>query len=479
VGQGRKTWTYLDLEEEVRVFVAGATGVLGRRLVREFCARGDSVVGLVRSPAGEQLVASLGGESRRADLFDAEALARAAEGCEVIVHAATSIPVKTRPGPKDWQMNDRIRREGTRALAACAAKVGAKLYLQQSVIWIARPADGSPFDEDAPAEPDPVSRSAFDGEEIAGEAGGKHGFDVSVLRCGWFYGADAAHTRFFADGLRARRLPVIGKGDAVRAILHLDDAADAFVAASAAPRSGLWHVVDDRPVSVREFMDYFAERLAAPPAEAGSGLAGASGGGVVCRRFLHHIFTDLERAVPPRFRMGAALPDLQGGDRSDRGELEGGRVRAAGRQRRMMTARDVALAVTATVVAHAGVVLLHAWAHVRLAVNLSWPQNAFIGVVIMAGPLVAGALVWTRHRWAGALTLAVSMFMALVFGAYHHYFSAGMDNVSRAPAGDWGGVFRVTAALLVIVEAWGSAVGWWGFRRASPASARAGESTDR
>lgn len=249
----------------MRVFIAGATGVLGRRLVKQFRARGDSVVGLVRGSAGEQVIASLGGESHRADLFDAGALARAAEGCEVIIHAATSIPVKTKPTPKDWEMNDRIRREGTLALATCGARIGARLYVQQSVIWVARSLDGSFFNEDSPPHPDQVSLSAFDGENIAREVGEKYGFTVSVLRCGWFYGADAAHTRFFAEGIKRRRLPLIGKGDAVWSCLHLDDAASAFVTASIANRSGLWHVVDDHPVSVREFMNYFAERLGAPP----------------------------------------------------------------------------------------------------------------------------------------------------------------------------------------------------------------------
>ncbi len=222
------------------------------------------MVGLVRSSVGEQAVVALGGEPHRADLFDADALARGAEGCEVIIHAATSIPVKTRPTPSDWEMNDRIRRQGTQALTTCAGKVGAELYIQQSVVWVAQPADGGFFDEDAPAQPDPISRSAFDGENIAGEAGEKHGFHVAVLRCGWFYGADAAHTKFFAESLKARRLPIIGKGDAVWSILHLDDAASAFVAATTAPRSGTWHVVDDQAVRVGEFLNYFAERLGAP-----------------------------------------------------------------------------------------------------------------------------------------------------------------------------------------------------------------------
>ena len=248
----------------VKVFVAGATGVLGRRLVRLFCDRGDSVVGLVRSSAGAQTVAALGGQPYRADLFDVEGLARGAQGCEVVIHAATSIPVKTRPRAKDWEMNDRIRREGTACLTECAAKVGAQSYLQQSLIWVARPGDGAFFDEDSPATPDALSHSALDGENIAQEAGAKHGFRVGVLRCGWFYGPDAAHTKMLGDGIRKRQLPIIGKGDGIWACLHLDDAAEAFVAAATSGQSGLWHVVDNEPVCAADFVNYFAKRLGAP-----------------------------------------------------------------------------------------------------------------------------------------------------------------------------------------------------------------------
>ncbi|WP_049772364.1 NAD-dependent epimerase/dehydratase family protein [Rhodothermus marinus] len=134
----------------MQVFIAGATGVLGRRLVRRFRARGDRVVGLVRSPEGAQKVRELGGELRQASLFDAEALARAADGCDVVIHAASAIPVRTRVRPQDWAMNDRIRREGTRALTTCAARIGARCYVQQSVVWVNSPPDDRFFDEETP-----------------------------------------------------------------------------------------------------------------------------------------------------------------------------------------------------------------------------------------------------------------------------------------------------------------------------------------
>src|SRR3712207_4989886 len=121
-----------------RVFITGATGVLGRGLLRQFREQGYEAVGLVRSAEGQSLVRSLGGESPPAGLFDADALARAAEGAEVVIHAATAIPLRTRPRPEGWASNDRSRREGTRALTQAAARVGVRLYLQQRITWVAR-----------------------------------------------------------------------------------------------------------------------------------------------------------------------------------------------------------------------------------------------------------------------------------------------------------------------------------------------------
>ncbi len=249
----------------MKIFIAGATGVLGRRLIQQFGTHGHSVLGLVRSARGEQIVQALGGETRRADLFNSDALAGVADGADVVIHAATAIPVKPRLTPSDWEMNDRIGRDGTRALATCAGKIGAKSYIQQSIVWVARPPDGSPFDEDSPPNPDPVTSYALDGETIASEVGERFNFTISVLRCGWFYGADAAHTKLFGESLARRRLPIIGRGDAIWALLHLDDAASAFVAAAEASRTGVWHVVDDQAVTVSDFLTGFAERLGVSP----------------------------------------------------------------------------------------------------------------------------------------------------------------------------------------------------------------------
>ena len=249
----------------MKVFIAGASGVLGRRLIGQLTARGHSVIGQVRSSKAETAVRAAGGDPRHADLFDAESLAKAAEGCDTVIHAATAIPTKRKPAPADWAMNNHIRRKGTRCLTEAAAKIGAKTYLQQSVAWVARPSDDSAFDEDSAAVPDPSIQSAIDAEAIAREAGSADGYTVAILRGGYFYDSESAHTRMIADGLRKRQMPIIGTGDTLWAMIHTDDAASAFVAAAEQPKNGVWHVVDNELVSAGIFLGEFATRLGARP----------------------------------------------------------------------------------------------------------------------------------------------------------------------------------------------------------------------
>lgn len=249
----------------MRVFIVGATGVLGRRMVRQFMEKNHHVVGLARDEKGQQKIRRLGGDAVVGNIFDADAMAATVKHADVVIHAATAIPTKVSSSRADWALNDRLRREGTRALTEAAARLGAKTYIQQSVVWVARPADDSFFDEKTTVErPGELYRSAFDGEHIALAAGEKYGFNVSVLRCGGFYAPDAHHTRSFAQGLLKRRLPLIGAGEAVSANLHADDAASAFVAAAEAGKHGLWHVTDDEPTTIKDMLFEFARQLGAP-----------------------------------------------------------------------------------------------------------------------------------------------------------------------------------------------------------------------
>lgn len=249
----------------MRILIAGATGVLGRRIARQFLQKNHTVIGLARNEKGKQTIERLGGEAAVGDIFDADSIAAKVKQADVVIHAATAIPVKVSSSPADWAMNDRLRREGTQSLTRAAALIGARGYIQQSVVWVARPADDSFFDENTKVEqPGEFYRSAFDGEGIALEAGEKYGFKTTVLRCGGFYAPDAAHTRLLAEGLLKRRLPLIGSGEAVSANLHADDAAGAYVAAAEAGKHGLWHVTDDEPATIKEMLSEMAQKLGAP-----------------------------------------------------------------------------------------------------------------------------------------------------------------------------------------------------------------------
>jgi 2-alkyl-3-oxoalkanoate reductase len=249
----------------VRILIVGATGVLGRRLVRQLTEAGHEVVGIARNERGEKTIEDLGGKATTASMFDPEAITGPAQGCDVIIHAATAIPKKQKPSKADWEINDRIRVEGTRALTEVASRVGASQFIFQSVAWVARPDDQSAFDENSPANPDEVIRSAVEAGQMALEAAEKHGFTTTVLRGGWFYGPDAWHTRSFGEAFRKRMLPIVGSGEAYWSILHVDDAASAYVTAVEQRPAGIYHVVDGTPVQVRDFFNYFAERLGAPP----------------------------------------------------------------------------------------------------------------------------------------------------------------------------------------------------------------------
>lgn len=248
----------------MRIFIAGATGVLGRQLVRRFTDAGHEVVGLARTDANAELIRALGGRPARADLFDLESLSAAAEGADVVIHAATAIPAgASMRSRKGWEVNDRIRREGTRTLTGAAGAVGADLYLQQSVAWVVETApDGPAYDEDTPPNPPELLRSAVDGERIARSAGAAHGFHVGVLRGGSFYGPEAS--RGTAALLRARRMPVVGAGEQLVAPIHEADMARAFLAAAESDAEGTWHVVDDEPVPHATLLRHFASALGAP-----------------------------------------------------------------------------------------------------------------------------------------------------------------------------------------------------------------------
>lgn len=251
----------------MQVLVTGATGVLGGRLVGQLADAGKEVYGLVRDDRSATTLREQGVEPVPGDVLEPDSLADLPE-VEVLVHAATAIPSEPKPGEDAWAYNDRVREDGLRnVLESLNGSVEQVCF--PSVVWVARQTDGSAFDETAERRPDPTVETVADVEDYLQTRAEAGAFDATILRCGFFYAADAAHTRSFAEGLLRRRMPIVGRGlfgrtDARLSFVHPADAAAAFVSAIENNVTGLYHVVDEEPVTFARFLRTLAENLNAP-----------------------------------------------------------------------------------------------------------------------------------------------------------------------------------------------------------------------
>ncbi len=261
----------------MKVFVAGATGVLGRRLVPQLAARGHDVVGMTRSASKQDLVRSLGARPAVADALDPDAVAAAVAAAEpeVIVHQLTALSgdFDMRHIDRFFATTNRLRTEGTDHLLAAGRAAGARRFVAQSFAgWPAARTGGPVKDEDAPFDPDPPRQlrdmmAAIRHLERA--VTGAERMEGVVLRYGGFYGpgttlsADpgAAHS----VAIRKRQFPVVGDGGGVWSFIHVDDAAAATVLAVEGAGRGIYNVVDDEPAPARVWMPELARVLGAKP----------------------------------------------------------------------------------------------------------------------------------------------------------------------------------------------------------------------
>jgi nucleoside-diphosphate-sugar epimerase len=266
----------------MKVFVAGATGVLGRALVPQLVARGHEVVGMTRSASKQDLLRSLGARPVVADALDPDAVAQgvATAEPEVIVHELTALSgtmsVRDARHPERFRgaiMTNRLRTEATDYLLAAGRAVGARRFIAQSFgafRW-AR-SGGAVLTEAEPLDPDPPAalQAALVGilhvERAVTEIQWGEGL---VLRYGGFYGPGTTISRApdaqMAAAVRKRRFPIIGDGGGVFSHVHVDDASAATVAAVDNGQPGIYNIVDDEPASVREWLPVLASALDAKP----------------------------------------------------------------------------------------------------------------------------------------------------------------------------------------------------------------------
>jgi len=259
----------------MRVFVAGASGAIGRALVPRLVEAGHDVVAMTRTPAKEAGLRDAGAEPVVADALDAAGIRAAVKGAEpdVVVDQLTAIPPRLNPRrlERDFALTNRLRIEGTDHLVSAARAARAKRLVAQSFAgWPYAPTGSAIKGEDDPLDPNPAAgframldairhleRAVLSAEDLEGV----------VLRYGPFYGPGTSIGMggSIVEDVRRRRFPVVGNGGAVWSFIHVDDAARATVAAIEGGDPGIYNVVDDDPAPVREWLPALAAAIGAKP----------------------------------------------------------------------------------------------------------------------------------------------------------------------------------------------------------------------
>ena len=256
----------------MRVFLAGGTGVIGRRLLPRLLEAGHDVTAMTRREDRAAALREAGAVPAVADVFDAEGLRAAVERAapEVVVHELTDLPpaLDTRKIEEQMAGNDRIRTEGTRNLVAAARGAGARRIVAQSIAFAYAPTgDGLKREEDPLWDdaPWPWKRSIDALHELEDAVTKTQGIEGVVLRYGFFYGPGSAYGPggSLEHEVRRRRFPVVGRGSGVFSFVHVDDAADATVATVERGAPGIYNIVDDEPAAMREWVPVYADAIGA------------------------------------------------------------------------------------------------------------------------------------------------------------------------------------------------------------------------
>jgi nucleoside-diphosphate-sugar epimerase len=259
-------------ELTMRVFVAGATGAIGKQLVPRLVAAGHEVHGMTRYESKRAMLHELGATPVVADALDpdqvAEAVGRAR--AEVIVHQLTALAgADLRHPQRGVAMTNRVRIEGTDHLLSAGQAVGVQRFVAQSIgMGFYARTGGMVKSEEDPLDPTPPGRVR------EGAAGIRH-IEQAVLGARWTQGIVLRYGAFYGPGtsmgphgelsemIRQRRFPLVGDGRGVWSFIHVGDAAEATVAAVEHGSRGVYNVVDDEPAAVAEWLPVLARELGA------------------------------------------------------------------------------------------------------------------------------------------------------------------------------------------------------------------------
>ena len=259
----------------MKVFVAGASGVIGRPLVRQLVEAGHEVVGTTRSPEKAGMLRGLGAKPAIVDARDSDALRAAVMEAEpeTVINQLTNLPDKIdyrRPAETFGRTNE-LRGTVGPALAGIASEAGARRLISQSVCFFYASSGKPAHGEDDPLlelpSENPASRGTIALTALERATLETLGLEGIVLRYGYFYGPDVSSVPggFHVDEVRRRRYPIVGGGTGIFSLVHVDDAAAATVAALERGAPGVYNVCDDEPARQSEWLPAYAEAIEAKP----------------------------------------------------------------------------------------------------------------------------------------------------------------------------------------------------------------------
>lgn len=291
----------------MKVFLAGATGVIGRPLLSALLSEGDEVTGLTRSQERAADLRAMGARAVVCDCFDPGALNQALSDAkpEAVIHQLTAIPKRIDPRKIKAQFaeTNRLRREGTRNLVDAARAAGARLFIAQSVAFAYAPGEGGlrteddPLWIDAPESFRDMLSAILDLERAVLAETGLEGI---VLRYGFFYGTGTAYASdgSIAKTVRKRAMPLVGDSGGVFSFIHIEDAVSGTLQAMKAGKAGTFNIVDDDPARAAEWLPAYAEIIGAKKPLRVPVFLGKLGGGP----YAVHMMTAMEGASNERAR---------------------------------------------------------------------------------------------------------------------------------------------------------------------------------
>jgi nucleoside-diphosphate-sugar epimerase len=259
----------------MRIFVAGATGALGRQLLPKLAAAGHSVWGMTRSSAKAGLIQAAGATPVIADALDREVVLSAVADAapDVIVHELTALSsfASLRRFDRELAQTNRLRTEGARYLLKAARAASARRFVAQSFAGWPFAREGGPVKaEEDPLDPNPpmpARQTLAAIRELEAMVTGANDLEGIALRYGFFYGPGTSLGAGGKqlDAIRRRLLPIFGSGAGIWSFVHICDAAEATRLAVERGKPGIYNIVDDDPAPVSEWLPALAAAIGAKP----------------------------------------------------------------------------------------------------------------------------------------------------------------------------------------------------------------------